>query len=122
MLRLVEPTAGEIWFEGRNVTALDRNALRSLCRDMQIIFQDPYRSLNPRRTVGDSIVEGPMNYGIDRPAAAATGTPAATSPAAALTRPAYSTPPTRPPRAMPPMYYLTCHTPAATHRGSSHRR
>src|SRR5262245_15485883 len=38
ILRLIEPTAGEVWFEGKNVTQLDRNALRSLCRDMQIIF------------------------------------------------------------------------------------
>ena len=57
ILRLIEPTAGEIWFEGRNVTALDRGALRSLCRDMQIIFQDPFASLNPRMTVGGIIGE-----------------------------------------------------------------
>jgi oligopeptide transport system ATP-binding protein len=52
ILRLIEPTSGEVWFEGRNVTALDRTALRALARDMQIIFQDPYASLNPRMTVG----------------------------------------------------------------------
>src|SRR5574341_63764 len=52
ILRLIEPTAGEVWFQGKNVTALDRGALRSLCRDMQIIFQDPFASLNPRMTVG----------------------------------------------------------------------
>src|SRR5450631_2770534 len=46
ILRLIEPTSGEVWFEGRNVTALGRNAFRSLCRDMQIIFQDPFASLN----------------------------------------------------------------------------
>src|SRR5450631_2121678 len=57
ILRLIEPTSGEVWFEGRNVTALDRNALRSLCRDMQIIFQDPFASLNPRMTVGAIISE-----------------------------------------------------------------
>src|SRR5882672_8041400 len=57
ILRLIEPTVGEIWFEGRNVTALDRGALRSLCRDMQIIFQDPFASLNPRMTVGAIISE-----------------------------------------------------------------
>ena len=57
ILRLIEPTAGEVWFEGKNVTALDRNALRSLCRDMQIIFQDPVASLNPRMTVGAIISE-----------------------------------------------------------------
>jgi peptide/nickel transport system ATP-binding protein len=58
IVRLIEPTAGEVWFEGKNVTALDRGALRSLCRDMQIIFQDPFASLNPRMTVGTIIGEG----------------------------------------------------------------
>jgi len=57
ILRLIEPTSGEVWFEGKSVTALDRNALRSLCRDMQIIFQDPFASLNPRMTVGAIISE-----------------------------------------------------------------
>jgi oligopeptide transport system ATP-binding protein len=57
ILRLIEPTAGEIWFEGKNVTALNSAALRSLCRDMQIIFQDPFASLNPRMTVGAIIGE-----------------------------------------------------------------
>jgi peptide/nickel transport system ATP-binding protein len=57
ILRLIEPTSGEVWFEGKNVTGLDRKALRSLCRDMQIIFQDPFASLNPRMTVGAIISE-----------------------------------------------------------------
>ncbi|HTT14015.1 MAG TPA: oligopeptide/dipeptide ABC transporter ATP-binding protein [Burkholderiaceae bacterium] len=57
VLRLIEPTSGEVWFEGRNVTALDPVHLRSLARDMQIIFQDPYASLNPRMTVGAIIGE-----------------------------------------------------------------
>ena len=57
ILRLIEPTAGEIWFEGRNVSELDVAAFRSLCRDMQIIFQDPFASLNPRMTVGAIIGE-----------------------------------------------------------------
>jgi oligopeptide transport system ATP-binding protein len=57
ILRLIEPTAGEVWFEGRNVTALDPAAFRSFCRDMQIIFQDPFASLNPRMTVGAIIGE-----------------------------------------------------------------
>jgi oligopeptide transport system ATP-binding protein len=57
VLRLIEPTSGEIWFEGKDVTALDRKALRALARDMQIIFQDPYASLNPRMTVGAIIGE-----------------------------------------------------------------
>src|SRR3984893_10176980 len=57
ILRLIEPTAGEIWFEGRDVTALAPAALQSLRRDMQIIFQDPFASLNPRMTVGAIIGE-----------------------------------------------------------------
>src|SRR6516225_10396221 len=52
ILRLIEPTAGEIWFEGRNVIEFDHAALGALRRDMQIVFQDPYASLNPRMTVG----------------------------------------------------------------------
>jgi oligopeptide transport system ATP-binding protein len=57
ILRLIEPTAGEVIFEGKNVTALDKRSLRHLRRDMQIIFQDPYASLNPRMTVGSIIGE-----------------------------------------------------------------
>ena len=57
ILRLIEPTSGEIWFEGRNVTAFDHRTLTALRRDMQIIFQDPYASLNPRMTVGAIIGE-----------------------------------------------------------------
>ncbi|MGH7191054.1 MAG: ATP-binding cassette domain-containing protein, partial [Acetobacteraceae bacterium] len=48
ILRLIEPTAGEIHFSGRDVTTMARNALLALRRDMQIIFQDPFASLNPR--------------------------------------------------------------------------
>jgi oligopeptide transport system ATP-binding protein len=58
ILHLIEPTAGEIWFEGRNVTALDRKNSPALSRDRQIIFQDPFASLNPRMTVGAIIGEG----------------------------------------------------------------
>ena len=57
LLRLIEPTSGEIWFEGRNVIDLDRESLRRLSRDMQIIFQDPYASLDPRMTVGAIVGE-----------------------------------------------------------------
>ncbi|MBI3104102.1 MAG: dipeptide ABC transporter ATP-binding protein [Candidatus Rokubacteria bacterium] len=57
ILRLIEPTAGEVWFGQQNVTTLDKRALRHLRRDMQIIFQDPYASLNPRMTVGSIIGE-----------------------------------------------------------------
>jgi oligopeptide transport system ATP-binding protein len=57
ILRLIEPTSGEVWFEGQNVTAMDKTQLRAMARDMQIIFQDPYASLNPRMTVGAIIGE-----------------------------------------------------------------
>jgi oligopeptide transport system ATP-binding protein len=57
ILRLIEPTSGEVRFEGRDVRALDRKALRSVRRDMQIIFQDPFASLNPRMTIGGIVGE-----------------------------------------------------------------
>ncbi|MEW6228522.1 MAG: dipeptide/oligopeptide/nickel ABC transporter ATP-binding protein, partial [Bacillota bacterium] len=57
ILRLIEATSGEIHFEGRNILKLGREEMRELRKDMQIIFQDPYASLNPRMTVGDIIGE-----------------------------------------------------------------
>jgi oligopeptide transport system ATP-binding protein len=57
LLRLVEPTSGEVRFAGRDVRALSGAALRALARDLQIIFQDPYASLNPRMTVGAIVGE-----------------------------------------------------------------
>lgn len=57
ILRLIEPTSGQVWFEDRDVTAMDKAALRAACRDMQIIFQDPFASLNPRMTVASIIGE-----------------------------------------------------------------
>ena len=57
ILRLIEPTSGEVWFEGKNVTAMGRDELRAMARDMQIIFQDPFASLNPRMTVASIIGE-----------------------------------------------------------------
>jgi peptide/nickel transport system ATP-binding protein len=58
ILRLQDPTAGTVFFDGVDVFALDRGRLRQLRRRMQIIFQDPYSSLNPRMTVGSAIAEG----------------------------------------------------------------
>jgi len=60
ILRLIEPTEGEILFEGKDVCKLDREELRSIRRDMQIVFQDPYASLDPRRTV-EQIVGEPLD-------------------------------------------------------------
>ena len=57
ILRLIEPTEGTILFEGRNVCQLTNKELRNLRRDMQIIFQDPYASLDPRRSIGQTIGE-----------------------------------------------------------------
>jgi peptide/nickel transport system ATP-binding protein len=64
--RLIDPTAGEIWLEAEEIGRLKARRLRPHRRRVQIVFQDPYRSLKPRRTVGAAIVEGPMNYGLAR--------------------------------------------------------
>jgi peptide/nickel transport system ATP-binding protein len=62
--RLAEPSGGTIIVNSRNVTHLQNRQLVPARRDVQLIFQDPYRSLNPRQTVGASIVEGPLNFGV----------------------------------------------------------
>src|SRR3989454_1308240 len=59
LLRLIEPTSGEVRFKGENVLGFSRERLRQARRDMQIVFQDPYSSLNPRMRVG-AIVEEPL--------------------------------------------------------------
>ncbi len=58
MLRLIEPTAGQVRFEGKDVLALKGKELKEVRRDMQIIFQDPYASLDPRVPIGESVMEG----------------------------------------------------------------
>jgi peptide/nickel transport system ATP-binding protein len=67
--RLIEPSDGAILIEDADVAKLGARALRPHRKRVQVVFQDPYRSLNPRRTVGESIVEGPVNFGAPRPAA-----------------------------------------------------
>jgi peptide/nickel transport system ATP-binding protein/oligopeptide transport system ATP-binding protein len=58
ILRLIEPTAGEIEFDGKDLLRLKGEELKAVRRDMQIIFQDPYASLDPRVRIGDSVMEG----------------------------------------------------------------
>jgi oligopeptide transport system ATP-binding protein len=67
ILRLIEPTGGEILFEGQNILTAEYEKMRDLRREMQIIFQDPYSSLNPRMTVGGLIGEGLRSHGIGSP-------------------------------------------------------
>jgi oligopeptide/dipeptide ABC transporter ATP-binding protein len=67
VLRLLEPDAGEIKFEGRDLLAMDANELRAFRRDAQIIFQDPYASLNPRMTVGQILSEPLALHDLVRP-------------------------------------------------------
>lgn len=57
ILRLIEPTSGEIIFEGQDLMGLNQNQMRKMRREMQLIYQDPYSSLNPRLTVGEIIAE-----------------------------------------------------------------
>ena len=64
VLRLIEPTSGEVSFQGTDVCSLNRESMRRLRREMQIIFQDPYASLNPRMTVGSIVGEPLTIHGI----------------------------------------------------------
>ena len=64
MLRLIEPTGGEVLFEGKNMTTANKAELRRMRRDIQIIFQDPYASLNPRQRVGDMLTEPLTIHGL----------------------------------------------------------
>ena len=70
IMRLIEPTSGALWFQGREVTGLDGEELRAMRRDLQIIFQDPYASLNPRHTIGTIISEALIIHGLAKSRAA----------------------------------------------------
>src|ERR1700680_424511 len=66
IVRLIDPTSGGIRLAGREISDLSRRLLQPHRKRIQIIFQDPYRSLNPRITVGETIAEGPVNYGMPK--------------------------------------------------------
>ncbi|MGJ4887065.1 ABC transporter ATP-binding protein [Bradyrhizobium sp. HKCCYLS3077] len=63
IVRLIDPTSGGVRLAGHEISILTRRLLQPHRKRIQIVFQDPYRSLNPRLTVGESIAEGPINYG-----------------------------------------------------------
>ena len=64
ILRLIEPTSGEVYFEGKNILTFSKREMRRLRQDMQIIFQDPYSSLDPRMTISQTIAEPLILHGI----------------------------------------------------------
>ena len=66
LLQLIEPREGRVWFEGRDLTRLSNRKLRQRRREMQIIFQDPYSSLNPRMSIGDAIAEPLRIHGVSK--------------------------------------------------------
>jgi ABC-type glutathione transport system ATPase component len=66
IVRLIDPTSGGVRLVGREISELSRRLLQPHRKRIQMIFQDPYRSLNPRVTVGETIAEGPINYGMRR--------------------------------------------------------
>jgi oligopeptide/dipeptide ABC transporter ATP-binding protein len=67
MLRLIEPTSGSVLFDGQDMVGLRGNELKAIRRDMQIIFQDPYASLDPRVPIGESVMEGLHIHKIGNP-------------------------------------------------------
>ena len=67
ILRLHEPTSGKVYFEGRDILGYNKKQLKDLRKDMQIIFQDPFASLNPRMTVSEAIIEPLLVQGIYKP-------------------------------------------------------
>jgi peptide/nickel transport system ATP-binding protein len=66
IVRLIDPTSGGVRLGGREISELSRRLLQPHRKRIQIVFQDPYRSLNPRVTIGESIAEGPVNFGTPR--------------------------------------------------------
>ncbi|MGA0797219.1 MAG: dipeptide ABC transporter ATP-binding protein, partial [Quisquiliibacterium sp.] len=66
VVRLIDPTGGEVRVHGEDIASVPASRLQPLRKRVQIVFQDPYRSLNPRRTIADAIIEGPMNFGMPR--------------------------------------------------------
>ncbi|MEO1396487.1 MAG: ABC transporter ATP-binding protein [Cyanobacteria bacterium J06634_5] len=66
LLQLIKPMDGRVWFEGRDITRLNSWQMRKRRREMQIIFQDPYGSLNPRMNIGDAIAEPLRIHGVNR--------------------------------------------------------
>src|SRR5690606_21987113 len=66
IMRLIDPTSGRIMLDGQDIADLSRNALRPHRKKLQVVFQDPMRSLNPRWTIAESLIEGPLNYGTSR--------------------------------------------------------
>jgi len=71
LLKLIEPSAGELWFEGADLAPLSSRAMRPYRRRLQIIFQDPYASLNPRQRVGDTLSEAMATHDLHRGSARA---------------------------------------------------
>lgn len=69
ILRLIEPSGGKVYFEDKDITSLGNNDLRLFRKQAQIVFQDPYSSLNPNITIGDAIAEPMMVHGIEEDAA-----------------------------------------------------
>ncbi len=67
--RLIDPTEGKVFLGDTEIATMTAGKLRPHRRRVQIVFQDPYRSMNPRITIGESIIEGPMNFGLKRDAA-----------------------------------------------------
>jgi peptide/nickel transport system ATP-binding protein len=71
LVRFETPESGEMLFEGRDIAKKACSELRRFRRHIQMVFQDPYKSLNPRRRIGASLIEGPVQHGVARPAAVA---------------------------------------------------